>query len=141
MINRKCSLGLFALAVVFSSAYAIVKVAPVNAQAASDKHADKLLRHVVMFQFKEGTSEADIKKVVDAFRELPNKIDGIVDFEYGTDNSTEKLADGFTHCFLVSFKSEDDRAKYLPHAAHQEFVTVLKPHLEKVLVIDYWASR
>lgn len=141
MMNRKCSLGLFALAVVLSSAYAIVKVAPVNAQAAFDKHADKLLRHVVMFQFKPDTSEADVKKVVDAFRELPTKIDGIVDFEYGTDNSPEKLSDGFTHCFLVTFKSEDDRAKYLPHAAHVEFVGILKPHLEKALVLDYWAGK
>lgn len=101
----------------------------------------KLLRHVVMFQFKDSSSEADVQKIVDAFRALPNKIPQIADFEYGTDNSPEKLADGFTHCFLVTFKSEKDRDVYLPHEAHQAFVDVLKPHLEKVLVIDYWAGQ
>ncbi len=104
------------------------------------KNDGKLLRHVVMFQFKESSSESDINGVVEAFRQLPQKIDTIADFEYGTDNSPEGLADGFTHCFLVSFKSEKDREVYLPHKAHQEFVEILKPHLEKVMVIDYWAK-
>ena len=103
--------------------------------------SDKMLRHVVMFQFKESSSEADVKTVVDAFRALPEKIPQIADFEFGTNNSPEGLNDGFTHCFLVTFKTEDDRAAYLPHPAHKEFVEVLKPHLEKVMVIDYWAAE
>lgn len=110
-----------------------------NADDASKN--DRLLRHVVMFQFKSTSSEADVQKVVDAFRALPGKIPAIADFEYGTDNSPEGLADGLTHCFLVSFKSEKDREAYLPHPAHEAFVEVLKPHLEKVVVIDYWAGK
>jgi hypothetical protein len=100
-----------------------------------------MLRHVVMFQFKESSSEADVQKVVDAFRGLPSKISEIADFEYGVNNSPEGLTGGLTHCFLVTFKSEADRAAYLPHPAHQAFVDVLKPHLEKVTVIDYWAKQ
>ena len=101
----------------------------------------KLLRHVVLFKFKDGTSAAEIKKVEDAFRGLPSKIKEIRDFEWGTNNSPENLAQGFTHCFLVSFVSEKDREVYLPHPAHQAFVEVLKPILDKVLVIDYWTSK
>lgn len=112
-----------------------------QAVAQEDKENSRMLRHVVMFQFKSDSSPADVQTVVDAFRALPKKIEAIADFEYGTDNSPEGLADGFTHCFLVSFKSEEDRAKYLPHPAHQEFVGVLKPHLEKVMVIDYWSEK
>ena len=103
--------------------------------------SDRLLRHVVMFQFKSTSSEAEVQKVVDAVRALPSKIPAIAEFEYGTNNSPEGLADGLTHCFLVSFKSEADREAYLPHPAHQAFVDVLKPHLEKVVVIDYWAGK
>ena len=40
----------------------------------------------------------------------------------------------------MTFQSEQDRAVYLPHPAHQAFVAMLSPHLEKVLVIDYWAQ-
>lgn len=108
--------------------------------AAADKD-DKVLRHVVMFQFKEASSEQDVEKVVTAFRQLPQQIPEIADFEYGTNNSPEGLADGFTHCFLVTFASEKDREAYLPHKAHLAFVDVLKPHLEKVMVIDYWATK
>ncbi len=101
----------------------------------------RVLRHVVMFKFKDGTAEADIQKVVDAFRELKAKIPQISQFEYGTDNSPEGLANGFTHCFLITFPSEADRAVYLPHPAHKAFVEVLKPHLDKVHVFDYWAQE
>ncbi len=100
-----------------------------------------MLRHLVMFKFKDDSSAADIAKVVDAFRGLKSKISEVAAFEYGVDNSPEGLANGFTHCFLITFKSEDDRAVYLPHPAHKAFVEVLKPHLDKVQVLDYWASE
>ena len=101
----------------------------------------KMLRHLVMFKFKETSSKEDIQKVVDGFRSLKVSIPQVAAFEFGTNNSPEGLADGFTHCFLVTFKSEADREVYLPHPKHKEFVEILKPHLEKVQVIDYWASE
>ncbi len=104
-------------------------------------NTDKVLRHVVLFQFKESSSKDDVKRVIDEFRGLPAKIPQIASFEYGTDNSPEGLADGFTHCFLLTFKSEKDREVYLPHDAHKAFGEKLRPHLEKVLVVDYWAEK
>ena len=109
-------------------------------QAQQKKNDTKMLRHVVLFKFKDGTSAADVKKVEDAFSKLPSQIKEIAGYEFGTNNSPENLNQGFTHCFFVSFKSEQDRAVYLPHPAHQAFVEVLKPHLDKVLVIDYWSN-
>ena len=100
----------------------------------------KMLRHVVLLTFKDSSSAEEVQKVVDAFRGLKSKIPEIAAFEYGTDNSPEGLANGFTHCFLITFKTEADRAAYLPHPAHKAFVDVLKPHLDKVQVIDYWAK-
>jgi hypothetical protein len=96
-----------------------------------------LLRHVVLFKFKDGTTPAQVKQVEDAFRALPGKVPEIAAFEWGTDNSPEKLAQGFTHCFFVSFRDAKGREAYLPHPAHKAFVEILKPHLDKVLVIDY----
>lgn len=107
----------------------------------SNTNAGGLLRHVVFFKFKDNASAADVKKVEDAFRALPSKIKEIKAFEWGTNNSPEGLNQGFTHCFFVSFGSEKDREVYLPHPAHQAFVEVLKPHLDKVLVVDYWAVK
>lgn len=104
-------------------------------------NADSLLRHVVLFKFKDGTTAADVKKVEDAFRALPSRIKEIKAFEWGTNNSPEGLSQGFTHCFFLSFASEGDRAAYLPHPAHKAFGDVLGPHLDKVLVVDYWTKK
>jgi len=101
----------------------------------------EVLRHVVLFKFKDSSTRQDIKEVEDAFRALPGKIDAIYDFEWGTDVSVENRQQGFTHCFFVTFQSEDDRAIYLPHPAHKEFGRILGPHLDKVLVVDYWAAK
>ena len=111
----------------------------VNAQ--NKMETEKLLRHVVLFSFKEGSTPAQIKTVTDAFGLLPQKISSIKAFEWGTNNSPENLNQGFTHCFFVSFASEKDRDEYLPHAAHKAFVEVLKPVLDKVLVVDYWNKQ
>lgn len=114
-----------------------------KAQEISDQQSidDKELRHVVLIKFKEEATDQEIAKVEEAFSELPNKISVIDDYEWGTNNSPEGLNKGFTHCFLVTFASEEDRATYLPHPDHKAFVEVLEPHLEDVLVVDYWANE
>ena len=101
---------------------------------------DSVLRHVVLFKFKEGTTYDDIKKVENAFMGLPSKISQISSFEWGLNNSPEGLDKGFTHCFLLTFKSEEDREAYLPHPDHKAFGEVLTPFLDDVLVIDYWSN-
>jgi len=100
------------------------------------KHS-KVLRHVVLFKFKDNTSPEDVKKVEQAFTALPKKIKTIIGYEWGTNISPENLAQGFTHCFLVSFKDAAGRDYYLPHPDHKEFGKLLGPHLDKVLVIDF----
>ena len=103
--------------------------------------ADKILRHVVLFKFKDGATPENVKSVEDAFLLLPSKINLIKGFEWGTNNSPEKLNDGLTHCFLGSFASEKDRDDYLVHPAHKAFVEILKPFLEKAVVLDYWMKK
>ena len=107
---------------------------------ANNDTPDHLLRHVVLFKFKDDTTDEQIKEIERAFCALPDKIDAIYDFEWGTDVSVENHQQGFTHCFLVTFLSEEDRGKYIPHPAHKAFGKLLGPHLDKVLVIDYWAK-
>ena len=100
----------------------------------------KVLRHIVLFKFKPGVAEEEIVKVVAAFGELTEKIKEIKGFEWGINNSPENLNKGFTHGFLLTFNSESDRAKYLPHPDHKAFGNILEPILEDVLVIDYWTN-
>lgn len=99
------------------------------------------VRHVVLFKFKEGTTPEQIKSVEDAFRALPSKIPVIQSLEWGTNMSPEKLDQGFTHCFFLTFKKAADRDAYLPHPAHKAFGKVLRPYIDKVMVIDYVAKQ
>jgi hypothetical protein len=112
--------------------------APEPVSIMTQTQPDSLLRHVVLFQFKESASAEDIAMVEEAFGALPEKIAEIADFEWGTNNSPEGINRGYTHCFFLSFQSEADRDAYLPHPAHQAFGEVLGPYLEQALVVDYW---
>lgn len=107
---------------------------------AQQKDKQKLLRHVVLFGWKEGTDSTDIKKIIEAFKKLPSQISQIKTFEWGTNNSPENLNQGLTHCFFVTFSSEKDRDAYLIHPAHKAFVDLLKPAPDKVTVLDYWVQ-
>lgn len=101
----------------------------------------KLLRHMVLFKFKADATPEQVQELVAAFAALPGKISEIHAFEHGGDVSVENLADGFTHGFLVTFKSAKDRDTYLPHPEHQKFVELAKQRVDKALVFDYWAQR
>ena len=101
--------------------------------------ADGGFRHVVMFKFKPEATPEQVREVERTFAELPKKIDAIQDYEWGTSESVEGLNDGFTHCFLVTFKDKKGLEAYLPHAAHKAFGAKLRPLLEKALVFDYAA--
>lgn len=124
---------------IFTIILTFIMMASIQSQG-QQKAQSKSLRHVVMFKFKDGTPPADVKKVEDAFAGLAKKIRLIKQFEWGTNNSPENLNQGLTHCFFVTFSSEKDRDDYLVHPDHQAFVEILKPHLDKVTVLDYWAQ-
>lgn len=116
----------------------ILTLFAMNVSAQTKKESDKLLQHVVLFKFKDDAKPEDVKKIEVAFNALKSQIKEIKALEWGLNNSPENLNQGFTHCFLVSFASEKDREIYLPHPKHKEFVALLGPVLDKVLVIDYW---
>jgi lysophospholipase L1-like esterase len=101
----------------------------------------KILRHVVLFKFKDDVTPEQVQEVVTAFAALKAKIETIEDFEWGTDVGVENLAAGFTHCFVVSFRDTAGRDLYLPHPAHEDFKKLVGPRLDKVLVVDYWTNR
>jgi hypothetical protein len=109
-----------------------------NSLSATEMDKDSVLRHVVLFKFKEGTTKKQLEEVETAFLDLKNKIPEIQSLEWGLNNSPEGLNKGFTHCFFLTFASEAAREIYLPHPDHKAFGALLGPSLEDVLVIDYW---
>ena len=95
------------------------------------------LKHVVLFKFKEGTPDQKIAELISGYKALPGKIDVMKHFEWGKDVSVENLHQGFSHCFITTFADATGRDAYIPHQAHQDYVKVLLPHLDQLLVLDF----
>jgi hypothetical protein len=97
-------------------------------------------RHVVVFKFKESTTDEQITQIVEDFGKLKQAIPEIIAYEHGINVSPEGLDKGFTHVFLVTFKDKAGLDVYLPHPAHKAFVEKLLPLLEEPFVVDYVAE-
>ena len=120
------------------SCYGQASAQEVQAAGAATKDEKKVLRHAGFFKFKDSSSEEEVDRVVDAFRALPAKIKEIREMQLGENIGRPEFSGDLTHCFLLTFDDEEGRAVYLPHPDHKAYGGVLRPHLDKVFVIDYW---
>jgi hypothetical protein len=98
------------------------------------------LQHVVAFKFKEDATRTQIEAVEKAFADLPKKIKAIQHYEWGTNVSPESHDKGFTHGFILTFKTAADRDAYLVHPDHKAFGGLVGSILADVFVIDFWAE-
>ncbi|MDX1908467.1 MAG: Dabb family protein [Bacteroidia bacterium] len=96
-----------------------------------------MIRHVVLFTFRETSPAEEVSAVVSAFRGLNGQVPEIQAFEWGLNISPEHFHQGFTHCFVLTFRSLEDLAAYQVHPAHLAFQEVLRPHMDRVFVVDY----
>src|SRR5712671_4947872 len=85
------------------------------------------IHHVVCFKFKSTASPQDIKQLEQAFAALQEKIPGIESLKWGTNVSKEQRNKGFTHCFILTFKTEKERDAYLEHPDHKAFGQLVGP--------------
>jgi len=97
------------------------------------------VRHLVIFKYKDGASAEQIQAITDSFRQLQQRIPGILTFEYGINNSPEGLNRGLTHVYMLTFADAAARDAYLPHPEHGKFGEMVMQTgiLDEVFVIDY----
>ncbi len=98
-----------------------------------------MIKHIVIFKYKSTATAGQIQQATDAFRDLKNKIPGILAFEHGPNISSEDLNLGFNHAYALTFVDEQARDAYLPHAEHARFGDLLGEldAVEAVFVVDY----
>ena len=113
----------------------------VGSQTCDAAEGKKVLKHLVMYKFRDDVKPADVQQVIDTFAVLPKKIDSIIGFEHGANVSEEGKSDGLTYCFVVTFRDKAGLERYLKHPAHAEYVKVVAPRREKVVVFDYWSAE
>jgi hypothetical protein len=99
--------------------------------------ADGPVRHIVAFKFKKDADPAVVKKIEADFVALKTKIPLVQSLEWGTNVSAENRAKGFTHCWIVTFKTPADRDAYSVNPAHKAFAAEVKDVIDDVFVFDF----
>lgn len=100
--------------------------------------ADNKLQHVVLIEFKETATKEQIKETEQLFCEMASGIKDVHSFEWGTDVSGGERAQGFTHCFVLTFDSDAGRDRYISDPAHNRLRATTQSYIKKMLVLDYW---
>ena len=95
----------------------------------------KVLRHMVLFRFKEETSQDQIAVVGKAFLALADQINVIQDVEWG---QVINEPAPYTHCLLVTLPTEADLQVYDKHPAHAGIGERDGHLVQEVLVLDFW---
>ncbi|KAF2656786.1 hypothetical protein K491DRAFT_691640 [Lophiostoma macrostomum CBS 122681] len=104
-----------------------------------------ITQHIVLFQFKEGTSSTTIKQITSQMLSLKKTCKHpstnqpyIKSITGGIDTSIENAQHGITHAFIVQFYSPEDRTYYVTQdPAHALFKTSAAKVLETVIVVDF----
>ena len=77
-----------------------------------------MFRHVVMFNFKDGTTEEQKEAMRDALRRLPDVIPEIRSYRFGDDLGLRD--DNFEFIVTADFDGVDDFIVYRDHPDHQK---------------------
>ncbi|UTL85631.1 Dabb family protein [Serratia marcescens] len=122
----------------------------------SSDYKPGLLKHIVLFKYKENVTQAQRDAVTSRFISLKRSMRPGADAPYilsiveGVQNSGEGMDGGFEQGFIVTFKSEGDRNYYVgkplvdsegdydeAHDAFKQFVAPLLSDDNGVLVFDF----
>lgn len=99
--------------------------------------SEKLLRHIVLFKFKDEVNQEQIKEVGQAFLALLTEIKTLHDLEWGNAINEPNT---YTHCLLVTVRSEAAFKEYEEHPHHKAIATDYGHLVESVVVLDYWTK-
>lgn len=96
-----------------------------------------MIRHMVFIAFHASAAQQQIDAVRYAFLTIPRRVEGVLEVEWGQNDSPEGKNAGFTHAVLMTFADDAARQRYLPHPAHEALKAILTPVLKDIIVLDY----
>jgi hypothetical protein len=95
-----------------------------------------VLRHVVLFRWKQKTTAQDVSNVEAALRQLPAKIPCILSYRFGRDLGVQ---DGNADFALVAdFTDQDGLVTYATHPDHKAVVqNLIRPIMAQRVAVQY----
>ncbi len=94
-----------------------------------------MITHVVLFKFKQETTEEEIQQLAEGLGNLPQAIEDIREFRFGKDVlRTERSYD---LGLVSSFEDLDALQRYQVHPEHQKVVAHVKAITSGVVAVDF----
>lgn len=94
-----------------------------------------MITHLVLFKFKPETTEAEIQQLTEGLGGLPEKIEAIREFRFGTDVIHSERSYDFG--LVSSFDDLDALQRYQVHPEHQKVVAHVKAIASGVVAVDF----
>ena len=99
-----------------------------------------MIRHCVFFRFRPEVPEAEREAIYAGLRALVGRIPGLLSAQFGPNTSSEGLAQGFNHGFIMDLADAQARDTYLADPEHQQagarLVAALQGGRDGLLVFD-----
>ena len=94
-----------------------------------------MITHLVLFKFKPETTEAEIQQLAEGLGRLPQKIEEIREFRFGTDVIHSERSYDFG--LVSSFDDLDALQRYQVHPEHQKVVAHVKVIASDIVAVDF----
>ena len=94
-----------------------------------------VIRHVVLWAFKDSVPQAERDAIVAAVRALKATVPSLRSLEVG-ENVSPGRAQGYTHVLLETFDDRDGLAAYASHPDHLPVLARLRDAVAQLLAVD-----
>jgi antibiotic biosynthesis monooxygenase (ABM) superfamily enzyme len=113
---KQASLQLALCASLFAAGIAVGSLRAINVSAQNKFGQPKTVLHVVVYKFKDATSEFERQKALDGIKDLARKIPGVKNVWLKT--SRNQIRD-FSGVYAIEFTSDETAADYAESPAHE----------------------
>ena len=94
-----------------------------------------MIRHVVLWAFKDAVPTAERDAIIAAVRDLPSKVPALRSLAVG-ENISPARAQGYTHVLVETLDDRDALAAYAAHPEHVPVVARLRDAAAQLLAVD-----
>lgn len=94
-----------------------------------------MITHVVLFKFKQETTEAEIQQLAEGLGDLPQQIEEIREFRFGADIIHSERSYDFA--LVSSFEDLDAMQRYQIHPEHQKVLAHVRAITSGVVAVDF----
>jgi hypothetical protein len=94
-----------------------------------------VIRHVVLWTFKDSVGPGDRESIVAAVRSLRTTVPSLRALEVG-ENISPARAQGYTHLLIETFDDRDGLAAYASHPEHVPVLARLREAVAQLIAVD-----